>query len=346
MIKRSFLVIIIVLGSFFIVYSGVINSSANKGEDKNFIIEKGQSVSSIAKNLKEQNLIKSSFFFKLYTKISNKQSFFKEGSYVLNPQMSIKQIVSELTPRVFLKPEEKITFIEGWNIKNYIRALEEKELIDSDKFLLLVGEPLLDYRENNKNYPKDYSEEFDFLDSKPIYYSLEGYLFPDTYRFFLDSDEDDIIKKMLSNFDKKLTEKMRADIKAQGKTIHEIITMASIIEKEVKNQNDMKIVSGIFWDRIKNGQALESCATLAYILGVNKNQYSYEDTRASSPFNTYINRGLPPTPIASPGFRAIEASLYPEKTDYNYFLTNTETGETIFSKTYQEHLINKNKYIK
>jgi UPF0755 protein len=122
--------------------------------------------------------------------------------------------------------------------------------------------------------------------------------------------------------------------------------MASVIEKEVRSANDMKIVSGIFWNRIKNGQALESCATLAYILGVNKSQYSYEDTRINSPYNTYINRGLPAGPIANPGLKAIEAAIYPEDTAYNYFLTASETGETIFSKTYQEHLNNKNKYIK
>lgn len=346
MIKKTFLGIIIIFIIIFIVYSSFINSSFGDGEGQVFIIEKGQGVSVIAENLKEQNLIKSIFFFKLYTKFSNQQSSFKEGSYILSPEMNIKQIVSELTSKIFLKPEEKITFIEGWSTNNYIKALEEKGLIDSNQFLFLAGEPLLDYRTTKKDYPKDYSEEFVFLKDKPSYYGLEGYLFPDTYRFFEDSSEDDIIRKILSNFDKKLTDKMRADISAQGKTIHEIITMASIIEKEVQNQNDMKIVSGIFWNRINNYQALESCATLAYILGVNKVQYSYEDTRTPSPFNTYINRGLPPAPISNPGVRAIEAAIYPEKNNYNYFLTNTETGETIFSHTYQEHIINKNKHIK
>jgi UPF0755 protein len=346
MIKKIFLGIIIIFIITFIIYSSSINSSFGDGEEQAFIIEKGQGVSLIAENLKEENLIKSIFFFKLYVKISDQQASFKDGSYVLSPKMNIKQIVSELTPKVFLKPEEQITFIEGWSIKDYVKALEEKELIDSDRFISLSGESLLDYRESTNDYPKDYSEEFAFLKDKPSYYGLEGYLFPDTYRFFTDSSENDIIRRMLSNFDKKLTEKMRADIFSQGKTIHEIITMASIIEKEVQNQDDMKIVSGIFWNRIKGSQALESCATLAYILGVNKAQYSYEDTRTPSSFNTYINRGLPPAPISNPGLRAIEAAIYPEKNDYNYFLTSTETGETIFSRTYEEHLINKNKYIK
>lgn len=108
----------------------------------------------------------------------------------------------------------------------------------------------------------------------------------------------------------------------------------------------MKIVSGIFWDRIANGQRLESCATLAYILGESKPQYTLADTQINSPYNTYRNDGLPPTPINNPGLKAIRAALYPTKTDYNYFLSRPDTGETVFSKIYQEHLANKAKYLK
>lgn len=347
MIKKLFLALIALFVVVLIIYSSAVNSSIGEGEDQDFVIEKGQGVSLIAENLKEQNLIKSILAFKIYSKVSGQQASFKEGSYILSPKMDIKQIVTELTPKIFLKPEEKLTFIEGWNIRDYAKLLNDRNLISSNDFFSLVGEPLLDYRVvKNKKAPQDYSEEFSFLQDKPKHYSLEGYLFPDTYRFFIDTSDEEIIKKMLSNFDKKLTKTMREDISRQGKTIHEIIIMASIIEKEVPSAEDMKIVSGIFWDRIKNGQALESCATLAYILGVNKAQYSYEDTRIDSPYNTYINRGLPPSPIANPGLNAILASIYPESTEYNYFLSNPENGETIFSATYQEHLNNKNKYIK
>ncbi len=331
----------------FIFYFQMINTSSKNGEDSVFIIERGQGVSAISKNLKKEKLIKSEFIFKIYVIISGKQIDFKEGSYILSPQMSIKQIARELTPKIFLKSEEKITFIEGWNLRDYGKALDGRNLTNYNDFLFLVGEPLIDYRRfSTKTYPRDYSGEFDFLKDKPKHYSLEGYLFPDTYRFFVDSGSDDIVKKMLSNFDRKMTMSMREDIASQGKTIYEILTMASIIEKEVRSDKDMRIVSGIFWGRIKSGQAMESCATLAYILGVNKAQYTFEDTRIESPYNTYINRGLPPGPISNPGLNAIMASIYPEKTEYNYFLTDSTSGETIFSKTYQEHLVNKNKYIK
>ena len=261
--------------------------------------------------------------------------------------MSIKNIVEEFSKSITLKPEEKVTFIEGWNLRDYAKILEEKGFFDADNFFELAGEPMLNYKLLSSYIkPKDYSGSFDFLSDKPSEYGLEGYLFPDTYRFFENSSADDIIMKMLDNFDQKLTVKMREDIKKQNKTIYEIVTMASIIEKEVQSEKDMKMVSGIFWNRIKIGQALESCATLAYVLGVNKTQYSFEDTRTPSAYNTYINRGLPPGPISNPGLKAIEAAVYPEENNYNYFLTRPDNKETIFSRTYDEHLLNKDKYLK
>jgi len=118
------------------------------------------------------------------------------------------------------------------------------------------------------------------------------------------------------------------------------------LEKEIKSDEDRVIVAGIFWKRLENKYPLESCATIAYILGVDKWRYSYEDTRIKSPYNTYINIGLPPTPINNPGLSAIRAAIYPQETDYNFFLTDPETGNTIFSKTFQEHNRNKAKYFK
>lgn len=332
-LNKIILLIIIVFFVLFFIYNRGINSSVGLDEEKEFIIESGDSVELIAEKLREEKLIKSKSIFKIYAKLSGNQSSFRNGSYQLNFNMNIKEITAELTKKIFLKPEERLTFIEGWNLKDYTKLLLEKNIANSEEFLKL-----------SKNFSNQ--EKYLFLNSKPINQGLEGYLFPDTYRFFTDVSTEEVIEKMLSNFDKKLTIKMREDILSQGKTIHEIITMASIIEKEVRSEKDMKIVSGIFWNRIKNKQALESCATLAYILGVNKPQYSYEDTRIESPYNTYINRGLPPGPIANPGIKAIESAIYPENTKYNYFLTDLETGKTIFSETYNEHLINKNKHIK
>ena len=236
-----------------------------------------------------------------------------------------------------LKEEKTLQIIEGWRNRDIADLLVKNNLGTKEEFVAAQ---------------KDYdTSKFSFLADKPKSTDLEGFLYPDTYRVFASSTVSEIITKMLSNFDNKLTPQMRADIASQGKTINEIITMASIIEKEApisytKSDNkDAKIISGIFWRRIKSGQALQSCATLAYVLGVDKAQYSEADTKINSPYNTYQNPGLPPGPIANPGILAIEAAIYPTPSNYNYFLTPSNSNDIIYSVTYDEHLRNKNKYI-
>lgn len=238
---------------------------------------------------------------------------------------------------IVYKEEKTLRVIEGWRNSDISEALVKNNLGTADEFI---------------KAQKDYdSSKFSFLADKPKSTDLEGYLYPDTYRVYASSTVSDIITKMLSNFDQKLTPKMRADIKAQGKTINEILTMASIIEKEApisyaKGDNqDAKIISGIFWRRIKVGQALQSCATLAYVIGVDKKQYSEADTKINSPYNTYENRGLPPGPISNPGILAIEAAIYPTPSNYNYFLTPSNSKSIIYATTYEEHLRNKAKYL-
>lgn len=254
--------------------------------------------------------------------------------------------------RLEKKPEVSISISEGQTLKEIGELLAEKKLSTESDFFRFAGTPKVSYiKKDSITLSKDYSLKFDFLKDREDDSSLEGYLFPDTYRFYQDATADEIITKMLENFDRKLTPKMRTDIAAQGKTISQIIIMASLIEKEAPinyangDNHDAKIISGIFWNRLKKGQALQSCATLAYVLGENKAQYSEADTKTDSPFNTYLNKGLPPAPISNPGILAIEAAIYPTENDYNFFLTPSGTKNIIFSKTYEEHLMNKNKYL-
>lgn len=238
---------------------------------------------------------------------------------------------------IVYQEEKTVRIPEGSNNKEIINILVTAGLLTEEEFL-----------QAQANYP---NERFDFLTDRPAGTDLEGYLYPDTYRFFASSTPEDILTRMLSNFDKKLTPELRTEITAQGKTINEIVTMASLVEKEApifyaKNDNtDAKIVAGIFWRRIKNNQALQSCATLAYILGVNKPQYTTADTQTPSPFNTYIHTGLPPSPISNPGLLAIEAAIHPTATNYNYFLTPAGSKEMVYAVTYEQHLANKQKYL-
>jgi len=243
--------------------------------------------------------------------------------------------------------DRSITLIEGWNSQQIANELEKDQLgFDATEFLTIVGQPHQDYRLLPvAKWPVDLSNSYSFLNDKPKYTGLEGYLFADTYRFRPSSSAQEVVIKLLDNFDQQLSTNMRQDIEKQGKTIYQIVTMASLLEKEVRTEQDMKIVADIFWRRIKNGQRLESCATLAYLLGVNKPQYSFEETRIDSPYNTYLNYGLPPGPICSPSLKALRSAIYPTANDYNFFLTRPDNGTTVFSRTYDEHKVNKAKYL-
>ncbi len=271
-------------------------------------------------------------------------------------------------PAPLVREEITIRIIEGWNLKDMARYFAAEGLWPEEEFLAATKpESFLVPKANNTSISETTNEEvadnndsetinllerFEFLADKPTTVDLEGYLYPDTYRIFADASPQEVIMKMLENFDRKLTIEMRQEIEEQGETIYQVLTMASLLEKEAPinyttgNNQEAKVIADIFWRRINNRQALESCATLAYILGVNKPQYSFEDTRVESPYNTYINLGLPPGPIASPGILAIEAAIYPTKNNYNYFLTPTGTKDIVYAVTYNEHLQNKAKYLK
>ena len=249
-------------------------------------------------------------------------------------------------------PEKTIRIPEGWASRDIGQYFEREGQYQSEEFLEIAGFPMVNYqKEKDLPAPVDFSAEFSFLEDKPKHYGLEGYLFPDTYRIYASSSVSEVIRKMLTNFDHKLTPKMREDIKAQGRTIYEVITLASIIEKEALlnyrtgDNQDAKIVAGIFMNRLSVGQALQSDATLSYIYNDKKPAHSGAELEIDSPYNTYKYRGLPPGPICNPGALAIEEAIYPANTKYNYFLT-TNDGRIFYAKTYNEHLANKYKYLK
>jgi UPF0755 protein len=175
--------------------------------------------------------------------------------------------------------------------------------------------------------------------------NLEGFLFPDTYKFPVRVSGEEVVVRMKENFEKKVTQDLRKEIAKQGKTIFEVITMASLIEKEVRTKEDKELVSGILWKRLKNGIPLQVDATIAYITGKKTTQISIEETKIDSPYNTYKYTGLPKGPISNPGLESIQASVYPKSSEYWYYLSTPE-GETIFSRTLQEHNIAKAKHLK
>lgn len=249
---------------------------------------------------------------------------------------------------IVYKEEVTLKILEGWTLDDIATYLSDQGIITKESFKEIAGSS----REELVEGINIFNDKFDFLADKPSKQSLEGFLFPDTYRVFTDASSEDIIAKMLANFDAKLTPQMRADIASQGKSIYEVIIMASLIEKEAPidysdpENKDARIVSDIFWGRLEIGQALQSDATLSYLLNDNNPAHSGADLQIDSPYNSYKYTGLPPTPICNPGIKAIEAAIYPIPTNYNYFLTTLDGSEIYYARTYDEHLQNKYKYLK
>lgn len=335
MLKKSVIIILVILIGGFLYWRNLNSPVDANGREQIFIVNKGETVKQIAANLQKENLIRSVNYFKY--QIGSGDNI-KAGEYLISQKFSTREIIKILTRGEALSQEKSIRIIEGWSNKDIGDYLEKNKVISVKDFMALANAPLSQWK---FGFTKP-----DFLNDAPGAAGLEGYLFPDTYRIFNDTKVEGIIGKMLANFDKKLTPEIKEEIKRQKKTIYEIVVMASLIEKEVRTPADMKIVSGIFWDRIKYGMPLQSDASLSYILGDKIGGHTIEQTKIDSLYNTYKYLGLPPGPIANPGFNAIKAAVYPEATNYSYFLSDPVTGQTIFSKNLNEHNANKYKYLK
>ncbi|MCK5466810.1 endolytic transglycosylase MltG [Candidatus Parcubacteria bacterium] len=300
---------------------------------KEFVIQSGESVQEIADNLEDKNLIKKADFFKLYVWKEALASKLQAGNYELSSAMPIAEIVDLFIGGKIKSAEIKITIPEGFLNKEIDGRLANNNLIEKGEFIKFDEDNNLDL------------SNYEFLKDKPEIVGLQGYYFPDTYIYYKDSTIENIVKKMLDNFDQKLSQDLREEIKKQNKSIFEVIILASIIEKEAGFVEDMGKVASVFQNRLDIGKALESDATINYITGSGRAQSTYDDLKIDSPYNTYKYPGLPPAPISNPGIEAIKVAIYPEKTDYFYFLT-AKNGESFFSVTYDEHLRNKDRYLK
>jgi len=329
--KKQKLIFAFFIVVFLLLLVGEIYVPKSFGKSTGIVYEvkKGVGSREIANDLERQGIVRQSFFFRLYAVISGNNLKLQAGKYDLSSSMSVAQIVKKITAGDIVK--ESITVVEGWDLQDIANLLESKKIMTKAEFLTAV-----------KNYPQD----FEFLKDRPAKLNLEGYLFPDTYEISVSKTPDDLVGDMLTNFDKKLTPDLRAEITRQKKSIFKIITMASIIEKEVRSLEDKKIVSGILWKRIVEGMPLQVDATVNYITGNNHPGVAIKDTKIDSPYNTYKYYGLPLGPICNPGMESILASIYPNKSDYWFYLSSEKDGKTIFSKTLDEHNIAVQKYLK
>jgi len=298
-------------------------------------IPKGSSVSEIAEILEGNNLIRNADVFEYYIDFSGYRSKVKFGSYIFNKQMTMQDIANRLSKGTDAATVTTFTVIEGLNIEQAAEKLLQDGIIpNKDHFLELcrTGTEFLNY---------SFIAELDYEQEADRKYMMEGYLFPDKYEIYVGSSEETIIKKMLNKFGDVLNERLVARADELGMTIDDVITLASIIEKEAK-PNDFAKVSAVFHNRIKQRMKLESCATAHYYLGYKKLKLSSEEISVNSPYNTYLYPGLPAGPICSPSAKAIEAALYPDEQfvieGYLFFCTkDPQSGELVFNITASEH---------
>lgn len=321
---------LLALSGSYIAYNNLKGSVSEN--DKIIIVDipSGTSLKKAANILREHNLINNERVFLLYARFNDLENI-KSGEYSLSENKSTDEIL-RLLNKGSHESGTKITIPEGFEIMNIADRLSENGLVDRDKFISAAEDSSI------------FKDKYEFLNSDDIQ-SLEGYLFPDTYYISDSQDEIKIIEMMLDRFSTVYKEQnLEEYISKNNLSLNYLITMASIIEREAVISEERPVISGVFYNRLERDMPLQSCATVQYILKERKPVLSIKDTKIESPYNTYLNKGLPPAPIASPGLDSITAAIYPVETDYIYFVAKGDGGHE-FSVTYDDHLKAKNKYL-
>ncbi len=300
-------------------------------KDVQITIPKGASTKQIASILKDNNLIHNVYYFLLNAKLSGMDGQFKYGDYVLNTGMDDDALMRTLITEGAKKDTKTFVIPEGYTMEQIADKLSSEGFCTKDEFKDAV---------NNVAYGYTFIEQIPDRDSK-----LQGYLFPDTYEFYTDSTAQEIVSRMLAKFDEVFTQEYYERAEDLGYSVDEIITIASIIEREVRVKEERTLVSSVIYNRLKDNINLCMCSTVMYMLDKDRERLLYSDLEIDSPYNTYKNPGLPIGPIANPGQHSIYAALYPEDTDYRYFvLKDSATGEHEFNTTLEAHNAAKNKY--
>ncbi|MGE4589598.1 MAG: endolytic transglycosylase MltG [Acidaminococcaceae bacterium] len=308
-----------------IVMGIAINANNNKnlatGESIIIKVAPGMTNADIATMLQDKKLINSPFFFRMQSKIAKLERSLQAGEYEIVSGMSNWEIID-----IFSKGKVRhktLTIPEGYTIEQIARKIEENGLGSSEKFKQVAR----DYA------PYSYME----TDNNNVIFKAEGFAYPSTYYISPGLSEKEILAIMVNEFDTQLTEDMRQKAKEKSISIRDLVTLASLVEKEAVFPDERPVIAGVFLKRLQINMPLQSDTTIQYILGVQKQEISIEDTKIDSPYNTYLHAELPPGPIASPSISTVNAVLEPKQTNYLYFVADLE-GHHHFTETYKEHL--------
>lgn len=325
------IVIVVILGiigcTMLIEYQ---SDGEGTGETVTVEIEQGEGAWDIAGKLKEQGLIKYKSVFFLKAKIMGADGKLRFGTFLLKKGTGLENLIDDLIHGGAQKESVMFTVPEGYTIELIADKLEKESICSESEFLEAVE--------------KEY--DYWFLDTIPVdadvKYRLQGFLYPETYSISVDMTAEDIVKVMLDEFGKRFTSEMKDKADALGKSVYEVVIEASIIERETLIDAERVTVAGVIKNRLEINKPLEMCPTALYPVtdGIyDKTTVTYEDTKVDSPYNTYMYKGLPVGPIASPRIESLVAALNPEEHDYLYYHTDNvkKDGSHIFTKTYQEH---------
>jgi len=300
---------------------------ARAEEQVNLDVPSNSSTAYIADQLENEGLVHSALAFRLYARYHDIDGKFKPGTYLLNPAMTLEQITGQLIKG----PDEtiKITVPEGFTVSQVAELLDQMGITGKDDFLRLT--------DSEWNYP--YLKEIAADKNK-----LEGYLYPDTYHVSPVTSPEKLVQMMLDRFNTVIGEQNYIkQVSDRGLTLHQAVIMASMVERETRVAGERARVAGVIYNRLEIGMPLQIDATIQYILGKTKEILLYKDLEVDSPYNTYKHLGLPPGPIACPGWPSLQAVIEPEDHKYLYYVAKPD-GSHAFSRTLQEHNDNTRKY--
>ena len=301
------------------------NTFAQDDGTQVLVIEKGQTGSEIADMLFERGLIRSTQGFKLWLYLSGTNDKLQTGHYQIPNKVTVRELISLLQEGHV--ESIRVTIPEGYTVGDIAIVLEKNQIMKAKDFLA----------EAKTFVPYPYMKG-----TRPATYPVEGFLFPSTYEIPVGATPREVIQMMADEMNRYLTPAVKKQIQAQHMSIHDFVTLASIVERESLFDADRPTIAGVFKKRLAHGIPLQSDATISYVLGYAKENVTIGDTQLQSPYNTYVSKGLPPGPIANPGKKSLDAVLHSENTDYLYFVADKE-GHNHFSKTYEEHLAEVNK---
>ena len=334
--KKILIGLLIVIIIFASIAFGLVNflpdylSNTANSQDVEILVSSGDNLTKVAEDLYEKEVIRSRYWFRYHG--SDMARNIRPGTYTIPSNTHIDEIY-EIIQKGQVKDHISVTFPEGYILYQFAQRVEQAGIGTKEEFI-----------DASNRYFQENSYE---TDTSNHYFNMEGYLFPDTYHFDVDQTVDDVVNELVSTMDRVFTDQYLNRMEELNLTKHEVLTIASLIEREAYNDDERETVSGVIYNRLNISMALQIDATVIYGIGEGKEHMTrvlYSDLEEDNPYNTYRNQGLPPGPIASPGKNSVHAALYPQEHNYLFYVLNEEHNGHVFAETYEQHKVNERAY--